>query len=299
MKQGKRHLIQALAAIAHNPHLGNFFTGRIYRGPTKVVCVPGLNCYSCPGAAGACPIGSLQAVIGGSARSVSYYVTGTVLLFGAVFGRLICGFLCPFGFVQDLLHKIPSPKPAPPRRLDRALRRGKYAALAAVLLLPAVLTDAFGIGAPYFCKYVCPAGTLEGGVPLLLGNETLRAAVGFLFSWKMGLLLLTLAGSVLLYRPFCKYLCPLGAIYGLLNRFSAYRMGVEQSACVHCGKCEKACKMGVDVTGDINSAECIRCGACKAVCPTGAIWSGFGGAEKTTSSKNERAFPKKKAPPSS
>lgn len=299
MKQGKRHLIQALAAIAHNPHLGNFFTGRIYRGPTKVVCVPGLNCYSCPGAAGACPIGSLQAVIGEPTRSVSYYVTGTVLLFGAVFGRLICGFLCPFGFVQDLLHKIPSPKPAPPRRLDRALRRGKYAALAAVLLLPAVLTDAFGIGAPYFCKYVCPAGTLEGGVPLLLGNETLRAAVGFLFSWKMGLLLLTLAGSVLLYRPFCKYLCPLGAIYGLLNRFSAYRMGVEQSACVHCGKCEKACKLGVDVTGDINSAECIRCGACKAVCPTGAIWSGFGGAKKTTSSKNERAFPKKKAPPSS
>lgn len=299
MKQGKRHLIQALAAIAHNPHLGNFFAGRIYRGPTKVVCVPGLNCYSCPGAAGACPIGSLQAVIGGSARSVSYYVTGTVLLFGAVFGRLICGFLCPFGFVQDLLHKIPSPKPAPPRRLDRALRRGKYAALAAVLLLPAVLTDAFGIGAPYFCKYVCPAGTLEGGAPLLLGNETLRAAVGFLFSWKMGLLLLTLAGSVLLYRPFCKYLCPLGAIYGLLNRFSAYRMGVEQSACVHCRKCEKACKMGVDVTGDINSAECIRCGACKAVCPTGAIWSGFGGAEKTTSSKNGRAFPKKKASPSS
>lgn len=276
MRQLKRHLIQALATLLSNPHLPNFFTGTIYQGPVKRVCVPGLNCYSCPGAAGACPIGSLQAVIGGRTRNVSYYVTGLILLFGAVFGRLICGFLCPFGFVQDLLHKIPSPKPRLPRRLDRTLRWGKYAALAAVLLLPAVLTDAFGIGDPVFCKYVCPAGTLEGGIPLLLANKGLRAAAGFLFSWKMGILVLVLVGSVLLYRPFCKYLCPLGAIYGLLNRFSAYQMRVDESACVHCGKCEKACKMGVDVTGNINSAECIRCGLCKDVCPTHAIWSGFG-----------------------
>ena len=298
MREGKRHLIQALAALAHNPHLGNFFMGRIYQGPVKRVCVPGLNCYSCPGAAGACPIGSLQAVIGGRARSVSYYVTGTILLFGVLFGRFICGFFCPFGFVQDLLHKVPSPKLRPPRRLDRALRRGKYASLAAVLLLPAVLTDGFGIGDPFFCKYVCPAGTLEGGIPLLAANEALRAAAGFLFSWKLGLLLLTLAGAVLLYRPFCKYLCPLGAVYGLLNRFSVYQMSVDQSACIHCGRCEKACKMGVDVTGDINSAECIRCGACKAVCPTGAIRSGFGGAGKTAFFKNGRVFPEKKGPPS-
>lgn len=298
MRQGKRHLIQALAAIAHNPHLGNFFTGRIYQGPTKGVCVPGLNCYSCPGAAGACPIGSLQAVIGGRGRGVPYYVTGSVLLFGALFGRLICGFLCPFGFVQDLLHKIPSPKPSVPRRLDWALRRGKYASLAAVLLLPAVLTDAFGIGDPFFCKYVCPAGTLEGGVPLLLANEALRAAAGFLFSWKMGILALVLAGSALLYRPFCKYLCPLGAVYGLLNRFSVYRMGVDPSACIHCGKCHRACKMGVDVTGDINSAECIRCGACKEACPAGAIRSGFGGMGKAASPENAGAFRKAgKSPP--
>lgn len=281
-------MIQALAALAHNPHLANFLTGRIYQGSAKRVCAPGLNCYSCPGAAGACPIGSLQAVIGGRTRNVSYYVTGSILLLGVLFGRLICGFLCPFGFVQDLLHKIPSPKPNPPRRLDRALRRGKYVSLAAVLILPAVLTDAFGIGEPFFCKYVCPAGTLEGGVPLLLANPALRAAAGFLFSWKMGLLILMLAGSVLLYRPFCKYLCPLGAVYGLLNRFSVYQMRVDQSACIRCGCCERACKMGVDVTGNINSAECIRCGACKEACPHGAIWSGFGGTGRVGDSKNSQ-----------
>lgn len=297
MKQGIRHLIQALAALVHNPYLGNFFVGRIHQGPSKRLCVPGLNCYSCPGAAGACPIGSLQAVIGGRTRSVSYYVTGTVLLFGVLFGRLICGFLCPFGFVQDLLHKIPSPKPSPPRRLDRGLRWGKYVSLVAVLLLPALLKDSFGIGDPFFCKYVCPAGTLEGGLPLLATNAALRAAAGFLFSWKLVLLVLVIAGSVLVYRPFCKYLCPLGAIYGLLNRFSVYQMGVNESACIHCGRCEKACKMGVDVTGNINSAECIRCGACKAACPTGAIWSGFFKHEEAAA-KNSSAPPPPKPPTS-
>ena len=164
MRQGKRHLIQALAAIAHNPHLGNFFTGRIYQGPTKGVCVPGLNCYSCPGAAGACPIGSLQAVVGGRGRGVPYYVTGSVLLFGALFGRLICGFLCPFGFVQDLLHKILSPKPSVPRRLDWALRRGKYASLAAVLLLLSGCAGLSGRSLPLE-TYNDPQGRFEFAIP--------------------------------------------------------------------------------------------------------------------------------------
>lgn len=105
MKERKRHLIQAASSLLHNPHLSNFLTGKIHQGATKHICVPGLNCYSCPGAAGACPIGSLQAVMGGRTKNISYYVLGTVLLFGVLFGRLICGFVCPFGFVQDLLHK--------------------------------------------------------------------------------------------------------------------------------------------------------------------------------------------------
>lgn len=275
MKQWKRHLIQIASVFLHNPHLPNFITGMIHQGKSKHFCVPGLNCYSCPGAAGACPIGSLQAVIGGRTKNFSYYVMGTILLFGVLFGRLICAFLCPFGFVQDMLHKIPTPKLKPPKRLDKAMRWGKYIALAAVLILPAVLTDAYGIGAPFFCKYVCPVGTLGGGIPLLIANETVRSAVGFLFSWKMAILVLIVAGSILLYRPFCKYICPLGAIYGLLNRFSIYQMRVDNDSCIHCRKCENVCKMGVNVTQDINSAECIRCGLCKSVCPTHSIKSGF------------------------
>ena len=275
MREGKRHLIQGAATLLTNANLAGFFTGGIYQGASKHVCVPGLNCYSCPGAVGACPIGSLQAVIGGREKNVSYYVFGLVLLFGTVLGRLICGFLCPFGFLQDLLYKIRSPKPRVPERLDKTLRWGKYVMLAGVLILPAVVTDAFGIGDPFFCKYVCPAGTLEGGIPLMLTNPALRAAAGFLFSWKMLILIAVLVGSVLLYRPFCKYLCPLGAFYGLLNRFSLYQMKVDGDKCIGCGKCARACKMGVHPTENINSTECIRCGACREACPVGAISSGL------------------------
>ena len=275
MSQKRRTIVQAAATLLTNANLSGFFTGKIYQGPGKHVCVPGLNCYSCPGAVGACPIGSLQAVIGGRERNLSYYVFGTILLFGALFGRLVCGFLCPFGFIQDLLYKIRSRKPKVPERLDRPLRYGKYLTLAAVLILPAVLTDPYGIGSPYFCKYLCPAGTLEGGVPLLLLNKSLRAAAGALFTWKAAVLAAIIVLSVLLYRPFCKYLCPLGAMYGLLNRVSLYRMELDGEHCTGCRACERVCPMGVKVTENVNSAECIRCGRCREKCPTGAISAGF------------------------
>lgn len=277
MKEGKRNLIQAAAALLTNANLPGFAKGEIYTGPAKQVCVPGLNCYSCPGAVGACPIGSLQAVLSGGRRGFSYYVTGTILLFGILFGRLVCGFLCPFGFIQDLLHKIKGKKLRVPPRIDRPLRYTKYAVLLIlVVLLPMLAKGAYGVGDPWFCKYLCPAGTLEGGIPLLIANESLRAMAGALFSWKMAVLIAVLTFSVLIYRPFCKYLCPLGAIYGLLNRLSFYQMHVDEHSCTRCGACEKGCKMGVEILKNINSTECIRCGACKNICPSGAISSGFG-----------------------
>ncbi len=105
-----RWKIQLGAAIASNPFLCNFFQGKIYRGKLKGLCVPGLNCYSCPAAAASCPIGSLQAVIGSSKFHFAYYVTGILILIGVLLGRVVCGFLCPFGWFQELLHKIPTRK---------------------------------------------------------------------------------------------------------------------------------------------------------------------------------------------
>ncbi len=267
-----RTIVQAFAALTTNANLPGFFKGEIWRGNSKYVCTPGLNCYSCPGAVGSCPVGALQSVMGGAKNNFSFYIIGTIMLFGILFGRLICGFLCPFGFVQDLLYKIKTPKFELPKKLDKALRWLKYVILIVfVLILPVVLTNNFGMGYPYFCKLICPAGTLGGGIPLLATNESLRNSLGFLFTWKMFILVVIILSSIFTYRPFCKYLCPLGAMYALFNKFSFYQMHVDKLKCTGCKRCEKKCKMNVKVTENINSLECIRCGECKKVCATGAI----------------------------
>ena len=267
-----RFTVQLLFAALLNGYAAGFAKGRIFTGPSKGVCVPVLNCYSCPGALGACPIGSLQAVGGGRGRSISFYVLGFLMLFGLVFGRLLCGFVCPFGFLQDLLHKIPTKKVKVTAKIDRPARKIKYVLLACVLVLPALVSFAADTAAsPYFCKYFCPAGTLEAGIPLLLSNASLRAAAGVLFGWKLLVLLAVILGSMLIPRFFCRYFCPLGAFYSLFNRFSVYQLLVDGSSCIGCGRCEENCPMGVNIAEEAGCGECIRCGKCKAVCPAGAI----------------------------
>lgn len=276
MKKNFRHIFQLVYTVLTNSYLIGFTKGTIYQGNSKMVCVPGLNCYSCPGAVGSCPIGALQSVISGSGKNFSYYVTGFLILFGVTLGRLVCGFLCPFGFLQDLLHKIKIPKIKVPKKIDKILRYLKYIILLVfVIILPISLTNQYGIGSPQFCKWICPSGTLFGGIPLIANNESLQETIGALFSWKLILLGIILILSTMIYRPFCKYLCPLGGIYGFFNKISFFQMNVNKETCINCGACTKNCKMGVDVIKNINSAECIRCGDCKNTCPKGSITSGF------------------------
>ena len=273
----RRGWIQAGATLLSNANLRGFLQGKIYSGQTKTLCVPGLNCYSCPGAVGSCPIGSLQAVITGNKHNFSFYVVGLLLLFGVLLGRVVCGFLCPFGWIQELLNRIPGRKLRVPERADRKLRLFKYGILLLfVLALPMFAVDAFGLGTPWFCKWICPAGTLEGGIPLVAANESLRAGLGFTFWWKILLLLLTIVFSMLVYRPFCRYVCPLGAFYALFNRWSLSQLACDRDRCTSCGSCERACPMEVDVLRDPNSPECIRCGRCIHACPEGAISFQFG-----------------------
>ena len=281
-----RGWIQAAATLLTNIHLPNFFKGTLYRGDAKTVCVPGLNCYSCPAATGACPIGSLQAVIGSSKFSFSYYIVGILILFGVLLGRFICGFLCPFGWFQELLHKIPCKKFSTMKL--KPLTYLKYVILLVmVILLPALAVNDVGMGDPFFCKYLCPQGVLEGAIPLSIVNSGIREALGDLFTWKFCVLVTVVILSVLFYRPFCKWLCPLGAIYGLMNKVSLCQMKVDKHKCVSCGKCAKACKMDVDVTKTPNHTECIRCGMCIRACPTKAVRYRYGfGAGKDKAAAN-------------
>ena len=268
----KRKLIQIAAFGFTNSHIGNFAGGKLYTGKWKQFCNPGLNCYSCPGALGACPIGAMQAVIGHWNFKFAFYIAGFLMFIGALTGRFVCGFLCPFGLIQDLLHKLPFPKKIKTFRGDFLLRKLKYVILAVfVILLPMFLVDLLGQGAPYFCKLICPAGTLEGGIPLVLLNKSVRSALGWLYVWKNALLLAVIILSVLIYRPFCKYICPLGAVYSVFNPIAVFRYRVDREACVGCGACARACKMQVNPAERPNHPECIRCGVCKKTCPVKAI----------------------------
>ena len=271
-----RNWFQAAWFAVTNGYINGFKEGRIYTGSSKKVCVPGLNCYSCPGATGACPIGSLQAVIDSREFSFSCYIFGFLMAVGALFGRLICGWMCPFGFVQDMLYKVPLSHKRKNLPGHKYLKYLKYVVLVLfVLILPQAVVNVSGMGEPWFCEYICPSGTLFGGIPLVIANSGLRSAAAWKFAWKVILLIIIIVLSMFIYRPFCKYLCPLGAIYSVFNPISFYRFKVDESVCIKCGACQRSCGMDIKVWENPNSLECIRCGKCKSACPQGAITSTF------------------------
>lgn len=271
-----RLVFQGVWAFITNSYLTGFLQGKIYQGKLKSICLPGLNCYSCPSALGSCPVGALQSSFSARGSKISLYVSGFLIFIGAVMGRYVCGWLCPFGLIQDLLNKIPFPKKIRTFKSDRLFRKLKYVILAVfVILLPMVVVDVTGLGEPWFCKFICPAGTLEGGVPLVLLNSALRETVGFLYAWKLLILAVTVILSIIIYRPFCKYICPLGAVYSFFNRVSVFKITLDKEKCIGCNKCEKTCKMNVNPSENPDSAECIRCRECISACPTGALKDNF------------------------
>jgi polyferredoxin len=275
-----RKIVQWLSLVVNNAYLAGFFEGRIYKGKLKSLCVPGLNCYSCPGAVASCPLGSLQAVLGARRYRFSFYVTGLLMGFGLVFGRFICGFLCPFGLFQELLYKVlfkaPFFRVFREKKLWKGLTYVKYVLLAVFVVgIPLWARGELGIGDPAFCKYICPAGTLTAGFPLLAANPELRETARWLFALKTAIALGTVLGCLAVYRFFCRVLCPSGAIYGLFNKISLYRIRLKKENCVGCGACSRVCKMGVDPSFAPDSPECIRCGDCVKVCRFSALASGF------------------------
>jgi len=265
----QRRLIQLYAALLYNAHARGFIKGEIYTGPLKSVCVPGLNCYSCPGAAGACPLGSLQNALAVSGKRAPHYVLGILMLFGVMLGRTICGYLCPTGLLQEFAYKIPTPK-LKKSRATRMLSWLKYVILLVLVVLLPLWNGLKDYPLPAFCKYICPAGTLQGAAALLLhpDNADKYAMLGSLFANKVLILIALTAACIFVYRAFCRFLCPLGAIYGLFARVAIIGVRVDRSRCVHCGKCVQCCKMDVRHVGD---HECIQCGECAADCPTQAI----------------------------
>lgn len=263
----KRRFTQLISTLIANSYFPGFVNRDIYQGQLKRLCVPFLNCYSCPGAVAACPVGSLQSLLVSAGGRLSLYVLGLLTLVGAAAGRFVCGWLCPFGLIQELLAGLSLKK----YRIPGVLTRTRYLILILTLLLPVIWLDENGLGAPYFCQYLCPAGTLEAGLLLGLGRPELRALLGSLFTWKVGVLGAFLAAMIFTYRPFCRVACPLGALYGLFNPVSFWRLEVAVGRCNHCQTCRKSCPLDIPVYRRPNSPECIRCLACLKACPQGAL----------------------------
>jgi polyferredoxin len=206
---------------------------------------------------------------------MTYYIVGFLMAVGTLFGRYICGYACPFGLIQELLYKLPIKKLKAPKTFG-VLKYGKYLTLAVLVVAVPLITFAItGAGVPAFCKYLCPAGPLEAGIPVLLLNSGLRSAAGWLFVLKLALLVVTLAACALIFRPFCRFVCPLGAVYGLFNPISVLGLRLDRDKCTGCKACARVCKMGVDPSVNPGDFECIRCGDCVRACPEGALSEGL------------------------
>lgn len=282
-----RHYIQALGFFVTNANVSGFFKGSLYQGNIKKVCFPVLNCYSCPGAISGCPIGSIQATINSSRMKVPYrfhlpyYVVGLTALFAMLMGRWFCGYMCPFGFYQDLLDKIPCKKIKVPPKVNAILRWMKFVFLAVAVFILPFFAPLFFLGKyayPFFCKYVCPQGILVGALPHILYDYFMRPyeerqilpLLHYLFINKFIIFIVISISCMFIYRLFCRYMCPLGAFLGIFNPFSIYRLKINDK-CVLCNKCQKACKMDIPVFRVPNSVDCIRCDECVKACPYGAI----------------------------
>jgi len=274
----RRKLTQSVSLVLGNLYFEGWARHGIYGGPSKAFCFPGLHCYSCPSSVLSCPVGSLQNLLASPAAAFAaagsrdamtvLAVLGFILATGFIAGRMACSHLCPFGLLQELLYMLPAPKVPFPESLGRA----RYAMLAVfVLALPLFLRTSPGLpGDPWFCKAVCPAGTILAGWPLVAWDSGASLQTGFLFGWKSAVAVAVILWAIVSKRPFCRALCPLGAAWGLTGRLSIWRMRVADS-CIRCGKCRDVCPVEIHIWKKPDSTCCLRCGRCTPVCPVAAI----------------------------
>jgi polyferredoxin len=217
------------------------------------MCSPVFHCYACPLSTFACPIGVLAQF---SALHIFPFVTvGLLIVLGALFGSLICGWACPFGFLQDLVAKIPTTK------FDLPKWAGN---LRYVVLIVTVLAVPYfwGEGHWLFICRVCPAGALEAAVPNMTGQAITGENIAWPNTLKLTILAVFLVAIFFMKRPWCRMLCPLGAIFSLFNRISAFFVRFNADECTDCERCHKLCEYGIEPEKSPNDSLCVRCLKC-------------------------------------
>lgn len=213
------------------------------------VCSPVFHCHACPWAMFACPIGVLANF--SYLHTFPFVAIGTLVVYGAVFGSFICGWVCPFGFLQDLLGKIPAPKFELPGWMG-------YFRYVVLLVLVLAIPSLYGHEHPLFFCLVCPAGGLEAGLATGRSPGTIKIVI----------LAVLLVGVLFVRRPWCTLFCPLGAIYGLFNRVSIFFLRFQPTLCNDCDRCRELCRCGSLAdrrAGDQHCIRCLDCAQCDAI----------------------------------
>jgi Fe-S-cluster-containing hydrogenase component 2 len=216
-----------------------------------------------------CPYGALESLYALmlTGTFIQKIYTGTLILLGItlliaiLFRRSFCGLLCPFGALQELFARIGKKvfrkRPVVPAKADKYLRYLKFA----VLMLTVFM--AWRLGRLWMSSYdpYAAFGHITA-IPATLAEDPL-SIIGFI------LLGVTLLGSLVYDRFFCKYLCPAGAFYAIIGKISPTRIERNNDICVHCNLCTKACPVNLDVAkmDRVTSMECLNCNECVNVCP--------------------------------
>lgn len=285
--------MQILGVILPN----SFFRGwtgdpQIYQGKLKSIVAPILNCYACPSAVVSCPVGSAQHFL--AMRAIPFYVLGSVGFVGITLGRAVCGWVCPFGFLQDIEFKLGRLLKLPHLKLPKWFGYGKFVFLIAFVIIAPIATvkpiiddetgvamtyedpetgktkEVFEPGVTWFCK-LCPQGALQGGIPQVLINPQLKRLLGWNYTMKMIILGILMIAFLMTKRPFCRGMCPLGAFLGLFNSISLLQFHVDSSKCNECRLCTYDCPVEHNVYLSPNGHECIRCGNCLDKCKRGGV----------------------------
>jgi len=244
----------------------------VWLGPMglRIHSVPGcvFHCYACPLASFACPVGVIAQF--SSLHLFPLLAVGVIVAVAGLVGSLVCGWACPFGFLQDLIGRIPTPK----FRIPHWMSYGRYFVLVGlVILVPYLWSEEH----PLFICRVCPAGALEAGVPSMIAQARAGRPVLWMSWYKVAILVGLLGAALFTFRPWCTVLCPLGGALSLFNRFSVFHLRFDASKCTECNLCRSRCSYGVKVERQVNDSRCIRCMECTAC---GAITPGLALASK-------------------
>ncbi|MBW9150723.1 4Fe-4S binding protein [Clostridium estertheticum] len=214
-----------------------------------------------------CPYGALETfyslVFGGTFLqkifSGTMILLGITLVLAVIFRRGFCGLICPFGALQEFFgiigKKIFHKRFIMPIAIDKPLRYLKYIVLVVTIYFAwktaGLWMDPYDPWAAY--------GHLSAGYESL----TTEYLVGTI------VLVIILVGSLLYDRFFCKYLCPMGAVYGIVSKISPSKIVRDKDICINCNLCSKSCPMNIDVAevDKVISTECISCQVCVLTCP--------------------------------